>query len=1054
MALLSIEQNPTITDTIRFDLLTPDADGCPPLNATTSNTYMVNQVVVYFVERDFTVPDSMDTVYPLQHVDPIAEVVAAAAEAVACSSPTDENIAEAKRLRMLADTAISTTDFHYKDTKAIATFGTHDFPAWLRTDPDNSILQPYVDDNGDAVPGRFTLDWTPDGEAREGDYFICWTWTPLLAGDSMSSHQPFYLLGDTQITTALPIHQTVPNKYETLLERYLPEMFKMHLCPGDLTPEVVDNFHSAVAMSFTDIENLVNQIIDLLDANCTYEAFLPYLSNLFNLKLRSPDPTRWRRQIKRAIPLYKQKGTLGGLISALDQAGITLTKFTKMWQIESQYTYTDMFHVSDASELAFELSHVALPLDLNNFSLKYRPQGSSSYMSLDSSYVAFDTVDGVSTMTWIGHTLSYPISLAEGDLLVVMYLIKTVPTGKQSPENYLRSLDLADQRDALDPEGNLIIPLKNWNIHVIEEDDALFDVLIPTRHPYADDVIFGKVRTEFAFSENIYNMDAYNGSKRDSTNPCDIDQDFLDDCSACLSSKFTVDLEIHDISNDKIVEAEEIIGEYSPFHAILHHMNVSGIVEEFVISPVETVDTLVNINQNEYVFAGNANDVFTRYRLNGYDPDSVRRDMLAETETVVSAASGVGYNDSIVLYCPEVRFDRLPISSITVLEVLAPSANAGTYATVQNPGRNTLEVSGVAEPLNQNLFTFRLSNKIYDNPSANIYQDDLFELGDSNINFGDLGVISQWDVDNQNGITASAWTVNIPAYGVFDIADITPSGNLVLSDPSRLLPVVTTTGIGYTVVDDSSVTVASSNTGRLTVQRRGRLKTPDVNVPDIRGLVQVGFYVLYSGTQYRVSGFVGSEVDECYLEGYSGGDAAGVSVAFYHRRVDQEIGYFDYKGMKLDAGTDLEASLGILNGQNAPTDPNLVLDNDHFKENYLILIDNSYYRIEDIDANIVTLVGTMVDYTTLSFGGQTVAYDVIHFTKNSIIIDDQYFDYIDRSGSDLVNIEQVSDVSASSLAMTALNTPPGSSLEEVVSQDESVTFLIQYADGTNMEMNL
>jgi hypothetical protein len=255
-------------------------------------------------------------------------------------------------------------------------------------------------------------------------------------------------------------------------------------------------------------------------------------------------------------------------------------------------------------------------------------------------------------------------------------------------------------------------------------------------------------------------------------------------------------------------------------------------------------------------------------------------------------------------------------------------------------------------------------------------------------------------------------------------------------------------------VDDSSVTVASSNTGRLTVQRRGRLKTPDVNVPDIRGLVQVGFYVLYSGTQYRVSGFVGSEVDECYLEGYSGGDAAGVSVAFYHRRVDQEIGYFDYKGMKLDAGTDLEASLGILNGQNAPTDPNLVLDNDHFKENYLILIDNSYYRIEDIDANIVTLVGTMVDYTTLSFGGQTVAYDVIHFTKNSIIIDDQYFDYIDRSGSDLVNIEQVSDVSASSLAMTALNTPPGSSLEEVVSQDESVTFLIQYADGTNMEMNL
>jgi len=52
---------------------------------------------------------------------------------------------------------------------------------------------------------------------------------------------------------------------------------------------------------------MANQLIDLFDANALHESLLNYLSNLFAIKLRSSDPTLWRRQIKEAIPLFKKR---------------------------------------------------------------------------------------------------------------------------------------------------------------------------------------------------------------------------------------------------------------------------------------------------------------------------------------------------------------------------------------------------------------------------------------------------------------------------------------------------------------------------------------------------------------------------------------------------------------------------------------------------------------------------------------------------------------------------------------------------------------------------
>ena len=63
-------------------------------------------------------------------------------------------------------------------------------------------------------------------------------------------------------------------------------------------------------------------------------------------------------------------------------------------------------------------------------------------------------------------------------------------------------------------------------------------------------------------------MEEYNGSIRESTNPCHIDRDFIDNCSACRSSMFNIDIEISNLSNLRVIEAIEIIKENVPFHAI------------------------------------------------------------------------------------------------------------------------------------------------------------------------------------------------------------------------------------------------------------------------------------------------------------------------------------------------------------------------------------------------------------------------------------------------------------------------------------------------------
>lgn len=1032
MATVAPNDNPIVLDTILFDLPTPDASNC-----YVADPYKVDRVVIYYVERDFANPNEIQ--YNVVTGDDPSGAAASAAEAVACSTPTDANIVEAKRLRAEANSLSTTTPFYYNEAKPVKVIGgAETYPAWLSTDPGNAFITHVTQDaEGNTLYGNFQYAWDTYG-LREGDYFICWTWTPHPAGDSLSSNIKFTLGGNTVVTTSIPTHYTRPDKYYTLLERYLPDMFKMQMTGTDRTPDVLDKFNKAVAMGFTAVEDLANQIVDLQDANSTHELFLPLLASYFGLKLKTDDPTLWRRQIKQAVPLFKKKGTRKGLEEALSQAGIRMAKLTKLWQVISSHTWQESFTYDGVVE-SWGLAKTALALDPANFGLWLRPAGETAYISLSSDYASFGTGGGITTMTWAGSGLLVnPIDLVKGDVVRVLYSYQSVADSpSQTVENYIRSLPLGDQRD----ETKQAYPPKNWNVRVIEEDDPLFDVVIPDRHPYREPLVFGKIRTEFAYSENAYNNDEYNGSIRNSKLPCDIDKDFVDPCTACLGSKFNIDLEIENLSNDRIFEAQDVIREFVPFHSVLQTMNFTGGITEFVLPPVEEIEILVAVQGGDFVICGEGQMWFNRAMKGGTTTNVIDRDDLAATDIPVSGAAGTAYNDAVTIFSSDIRFDDIGMATdgSSLLEILSPSPSAGVF-TISSPSRHTAVVSSAAEPLNTAAFTFRVANELTSGTSCNIYRDNVVTLKDSANPFP--SVLSTFDVTH-NGAGA-AYKVSIPAYSgvAYVVKSVLPDGSLQLADDGSL-PTTNVSAVHYTLQTDSGATVVGGTAGSLSVVARGRVMSLDASVQDIHNMVRGDCYFVAGGNQYKVVGFVSaSDVAQFYIAGYSSGDFAGASLVLYQRLVDDEIGYLSHRGLKLRAATNLETSLGIQNGKNATATP---VESDAFMENFLVTINGHDYFIIGIDGVTITLSGPDEYWKTLGASGTSVTFDVTHFTRRAVTIPGQQFALpphtfrtYDRQGREVITRQ-----TNSGPVVTPLRGP---TVSEFVSQTEGIDFEIEWLD--------
>lgn len=1140
MPEVSVDNNPSITDTVLFTLYTPDENGC-----FLKMPYKVNKIIIYFVERNFSsgkTSEYTDVIYDVKKL-----AVAEAAEAAACVDPTSEKIAAAKLLREQAESNVKKEDFYFNEATPIQISGTVQYPAWITGTPitlisaanptvitsiahglntgdtvyiyntnstpaidgeytvtkitndtfsvpydlscgsclsgndgfwytafdeSNNLITPIIV-NGKTSIGEFEYVWQPKG-AREGDYFICWTWTTLPGGNPISSHKKFSLAGDTQLTTSIPSHFTNPIKYKTLLERYTPEMFKMYISDNDVTPNILNKFNESIAMGFTTLENLANQIVDLQSPNSLHESLIPYLSNFFNLKLKTGDPTRWRGQMVRAIPMFKSKGTRRELNEAFEHAAMHLTRLKQLWQVVSKYTWQESFAYETSYDFILE-KQIIQPINTNNLSIWIRPSDSEEYIQLIpdmahtySDYVSFVTVDGVTTMSWTSTILD----LIEGDIIRVLYQYQTVlnPT-EQSLDEYIRLLPLLDTRD----ERLQSYPKKNWNIRGIEDDDVLFDLIVQSKHPFHDFLIFGKIRTEFPYSENIYNMEEYNGSIRSSKVPCDIDKNFMDPCSSCISSSFNLDVEVESLSDDRILEFYEVFKENAPFHAVLNTINFIGGWNEFIASPVEEINAYITVKFEQLLISGDGQMYFNRaMRLSNLNnlplSECVFRDELSDIETKATGVSGVAYNNDVVLYCPASKLGGIGIRNdgSSVLEIL-DGIYAGTYNIDKAEGSSIFFQTSPAEPiqncnrifessgaLSNCAFPFRVSDPIIDNTNyvslCNISQDNFIVFGDANKDFVTMGVESQFDVDQ--GTALSAWTVLIPVYSgaiKYTILNIDQNGNLILAYDSTL-PSSSATGLSYTIYKDVNP-IDTGASGFISVTNRARITALNPNILPISSLInEENYYQTIGVNDYLIISLVDGTDDQFYISNYSGGDVNGANLIVSKRVIDGKIGYMSYRGLNLKLSGNYETILGIQNGSNPVLTPVL---NDDFKENFVIEIGTDKYWINTIDGNspigftTISLSGPDNYWKTLANSGTNVTLNIYKFTIKGATIMGQQFDQpehtfrvLSRSGSpNIVGSEEDGTIVTSLAAKD-------DGINDFIKQNENISYKIQYSNGT------
>jgi hypothetical protein len=537
-------------------------------------------------------------------------------------------------------------------------------------------------------------------------------------------------------------------------------------------------------------------------------------------------------------------------------------------------------------------------------------------------------------------------------------------------------------------------------------------------------------------------MDEYNGSIRPSGDPCHIDKEFVDPCGSCLSSLYSVDVSVQELSNDRLSEVQDILQEYMPFHAQLYAMNFSGEVNEFVPPPVEEIDTLIIMDHSETVLSGQANPFFHRTMEGGLSNWIIDRQDLADRQTVVTGRMGNAYNDYIVIVSVNNRLNDLGvIATHNVLEVLAPSPNAGIY-TINKINGHTAQVSiDVPEPLDQSAFTFNLSNIIYSNWFTSITQDDKFEFVDPNEDFSQLSVKSEWDVSHTPDYTGGAWKVLIPAYSAtpFTVRDV-QNGALILSNHDDSLPVGGGSNLSYTILSDTDAIVTTGTTGAITVARRGYVNLNDAGLVNVHDFVKSGDFLHYNNEEFEVGDFDGNNF---WIFDWNSGNIGGATIQTRRRLLVNAIGVFGYSGLNLDTSIDYESMYGIINGANPPLNPT---DNSLCKENYMVQIGGNFYRILEWDRDKMKLTGRDQNWTTLNYGGTLVAYSIVWFPTKEVNVQFLVFDHLDRDGHD-VAVREIEDRITQNVAIVALSNNAGTGIQEHVSQDEGVSYVIERRDG-------
>lgn len=1022
MALKKYYENPKVTDQIEFDMYMPDANGC-----FNDDPFKIINIKIYFIVRDLSNLKNNLTLVDSFGIE--QQTAYQEAKQLACENPSEINIANAQRLQdVLTSSTIENPNF-YSEANIIFNEGTPTDPLWIRGGANtNAIVEKIVDAGSEIQYGYFKFIWSPNGNIREGDFYICYTYQPNISGSSISEYLHFYVRSNIANDVANPAHITKSQKYIKLLERYLPDMYKQVYAKDDLSIQTLSRFNEAVAEGFTELENLANQLIDIVDANATQEPLLGYLANFFGLRLRSTDITLWRRQIKKAVPVFKRKGTLNGLEQALGDAGIRLLKFTQFWQTGSDYVYTETFNFTDTN--TFVLTYVSLPVNSTYFELHYRT-ATSNWSMLDLATISITTSSGTSTMTWFGNTL------APGDVIRITYQTKAFASSEQAfLYEYIKQLPLADTRD----DRLIEYPPKDWNTRLISADDILFDIVVSAQNPFVPDINFGKIRTSFPYSENVYNMEEYNGSLRDSTLPCDIDKSFVDPCRSSASAYYALDVDIKDLSNNRLTECQEIIADYTPFHATLHTLNFQGEFEDFVLPPIEEYDVHIRYVQEDSMIAGMAQTVFNRAMFLGLQSNAVLRNSLA---TMSSYASGTttGFNEYVNLYSQNVNFERIGLSTTstsTLLEILSPSVYAGEY-TVETPFVNNIRVvETITDPISVAEFSFKLSNITFADTGFNIVQANEHVITDDSTDLSFFDIKSLWDV--AQGYASSPWQVTLVATGMtYDIKNFV--NNIIELDDDGTLSNSDATDVEYILLNGTSSAIYTSNTAVYSVKDLGKVTVPSsLGIGDVRNVLKPNtyFYRDTDSSQYAFYSFIEGDTQSFLVSDWVDGTVTD-SGKILQRLVDEEVGKLAYEGMK------------VLKPGGWPTfdDPDTYFfEDNNFKENYILVINGvNYYFIDTVvdGSGCLRIGGKFLDLGTQT--GTSVSYTLYRFVKETALLFGEQLVDLSRNGQDIINktIEYVTPM------MMAQNNDENTGPVDNIKSTESIGFVIQYKDGVQQK---
>lgn len=1056
----TIDQNPSVADRVLFKFLTTDE------NNYLIDPYKVESVKIYFVERDFASTQQKEYSYTIgedEYKLNISGNISRNSRVFRCSDTSNlknEMLVSGEGIRqgttisyvidkvslMLsypAEKTINNSDFifikesenylfsdnfYYKTANCIKVVGDSLNPAWLSGDVNNALIS-----KADGI-GSFEYVWDSSG-VREGDYFVCWSWVPKIGQEIFSNNVKFNLKTSNFLSTSSPAHHTKPGKYETLLDRYLPEMYKMKMTDADRSPDVLQKFNESIAQGFTILEDVGNQIVDLLDANGVSEYIITYLSNTLDVKLKSQDPTLWRRQIKEAVPLYKKKGTIGSIRESLSQAGMRFLGIENYWQITSPFFYQESFFytASDVDSLKkdFVLTKKAVNVDEYTFDTYLTKYNSMDSVELSFSLINISENEYGETIV----TLDESVDMEEGDIVRFSYYYKTPSnTTESNIDDYIKNLPIADTRqekEIVDGSSKLVLPLKNWNVRLIAEKDPLINSVISSRHPFVKNLVFGKIRTEFPYSENVYNMDEYNGSKRDSTNPCDIDKDFLDPCSYCRSSIFDIDVEVEKLSNDSVTEIRNILTENMPFHSYPKTINLYGGQNEFVLPPIEDYDAIISYKVSDNVIAGEVQQWFYRNKL--LNQLKLRNEMA--TNQSVYTGNLIFKNEKIILFSEDLDFKNLPISENSCILEITSGLNAGSYIIDERIG-NYLGVSDVFEPLNSGVFNYKLYNILF-NINSNITRDDFLELED----------IEESSFDYINNNYKVKINLNGNDYN-FDIKNVLPNKKLLLTNNNNIIS-GNILNKNYSILDQN-LNVLFSSTANFKHSYRSVVNLENYDLL----LKNDNNYLSFSiNSQNYLCNIISHNKSEnlVYIDTYNGANAGSIPMEFRQFLTQSSSGYFAYSGLKAVSSENLEQILNIKNGKNGNSIDTIITDS--FKEDFVILLKSSvddpylintdnYYFISEIDGSNIWLSGLFEDFGVEI--GEQVEVEIYKFTKNNVEILENYFCMspqptqcpnnsinlsIDRSGKEIV---------------TSTNSGPPVNF---IQQNESVTFELVTLDG-------